>query len=412
MDFRPHLHAVRLTYAWTLGLTRVLGAGQASERRLESIGTRAAEPNASLDVLERSLGDALRVSERLLELPAVDADAFAASYDLFLRDLGRNAFFRPSDPLEFSNVTELFGPERIPVGLVSLGNGAAKTTMTIAFLSLLRSHRFLGIADEQMNEHGGTYRAHVLLAGSRRELRTLTRFLSVQGGDAFDALAAELQDAMRTELGESLPALGSGGPLAAHAERTRNGIRELRGTVRGAAKRLRDLSVPHTPIRDERTSERVQKDIQQDIWAFRFIVRGFLAKASVAPVGAHATHAAEDFAFAAEFVRHFRVFGPKLAKGTDYPRQAALIRAVSALSRRDEIDEDSLGVAARECTRFVEHLDRALQSAAASPQAPFDKRQAAAELRVYLAGARDRFSSGPPPTGTFGSGDADRAEAG
>jgi hypothetical protein len=283
--------------------------------------------------------------------------------------------------------------------------------MIVAFLSLLRSHRFLGIADEQMSEDDGIYRADVLLAGARRELRTLTRFLLVQGDELLEALAMDLQDVVRTQLSEPLPALDGAWGLAAPAERTRNGIREVRRTVKRTAKRLRDLGTPPAPERAVHTSEPVQKDLRQDIWAFRFIMRGFLAKASVAPVGVHRAPTAYDLAFAAEFVRHFRMFGPRLAKGTGYRRRAPLIRAVSGLSRRDEIDEESLGRAARECAQFVEHLDRALQSPPASTQAPFDKRQAASELREYLAGAKNRFSSGPPPTGTFGLGEADHAEA-
>jgi hypothetical protein len=87
-----------------------------------------------------------------------------------------------------------------------------------------------------------------------------------------------------------------------------------------------------------------------------------------------------------------------------------LIRAVSALTRRTAIGEESLGRAVQECAQFVEHLDQALEGV--DSQVSFDKRRAADELRGYLEGAKDRFSSGPPPTGTFGLGDEDRAEAG
>ena len=410
IDFRPHLHAMRVTCAWALGLARELGADHPPERGLRPVGATTIEPSASLDALGRSLGDALRVSERLLDLPSVDSDAFAASCDLFLRDLSRNAYFRPSDPLEFANVTELIGPERFPAHLASWRHDAAKTTTIVAFLSLLRSHRYLGIADHQMSEDEGIYRAHVVLAGTRRELRTLTRFLMVQGEEVVEPLAMEVHDAVRAGLADPLPTLGGAQSLAAPSERLRNGIRQVRGTVKEAAKRLRDLAAPPEPERVERSSERVQKNLQQDIWAFRFILRGFIAKASAHRPGGHGAKGAEGLGFACEFARHFRAFGPRLAKGTDYPQRGPLIRAVSALSRRSEIDEESLGRAAQECARFVEHLDQALEGV--DSQVSFDKRRAAAELRGYLEGARDRFSSGPPPTGTFGLGDEDQAEAG
>ena len=47
------------------------------------------------------------------QYPLVDAGAFQASCDLFLRDLARNEFFQPPGPLEFSNVAELVGPDRL-----------------------------------------------------------------------------------------------------------------------------------------------------------------------------------------------------------------------------------------------------------------------------------------------------------
>ena len=411
-DFHPQLHAMRVTCDWALDLARELGADHPPSHRLRPVGATTLEPSASLDALARSLSDALRVSERLLDLPSIDPGAFAASCDLFLRDLNRNLFFRPSDPLEFSNVTELIGPERFPSHLASWRHDATKTTTIVAFLSLLRAHRFLGIADRQMREEEGIYRAHVVLAGVRRELRTLTRFLLVQGGDAVESLAMNVHDVARTALRDTLPTPGTLHGLAAPSERMRNSLRAVRAAVKDAAKQLRDLGAPDAPERVERASERVQRSLRQDIWAFRFIVRGFLAKASAASTSDHGERSSADFGFASEFARHFRAFGPRLAKGTGYPRRGPLTRAVSALTRRDEVDDESLGLAARECTLFVEHLDRALEDGRDASQASFDKHRAAAELRGYLAGARDRFCSGPPPTGTFGLGDTDHAEAG
>jgi len=404
VDFRPHLRAMRVTCGWALDLAHALDAAHGD-------GGRPGEPTASLDRLVQSLRDALRVSERLLDLPSVDTSAFAASCDLFLRDLNRNSFFRASDPLEFSNVADLVGAERFPSQLASLGDGAEKTTMIIAFLSLLRSHRFLGIADGQMAEDDGIYRAHVVLAGARRELRTLTQFLLVQGGETVEALAMDVHDLVETELDEPLPLADELGGLAARSERMRNGIREVRRAVKEYARRLRNLSAPQGRERAQRSSERVQKDLRPEIWAFRFIVRAFIAKASAARPRVAGRYAAEDLEFATEFVRHFRVFGPRLAKGTGYRRRAAMVCAVSALSRRDEVDAATLGSAVKECTRFVEHLDRALEGRPGTVESSFDKEHAAAELRDYLVSARDRFSSGPAPAGAFGLGDVEEAEA-
>jgi hypothetical protein len=366
-----------------------------------------AEPEASLDELRRSLTDALVISERLIDLPVVDAGVFQSSCDLFLRDLDRNSFFHPAEPLEFSNVAELLSPKRVATMVGSSERDAAEAATLVAFLALLRDHRFLGIADRQMVEHDGIYRAHVVLAGARRELRTLMRFFVVQGmQDLADELRVRLLRLDAHHVGESLPRPTERRGLALPAERMRNEIRELRDTVKAAAKRLRDTQSAE-PEPSERASERVRRDLSQDIWTFRFILRAFLAKASVVRSGETG-----QLAFASEFARHFRAFGLRLTKGTLYERRGPLMTAVSGLSRRDALDAEKLAFAYRECDRFLDHLDRALERELASGGASFDRGEAAVALRDYLAEAGSRAPGSRAPTGAFGSTEDGHAEAG
>jgi hypothetical protein len=444
-DFRPQLHAVRVGYSWALELGAELRGDDRPERPLQSVGDSLREPESSLRALERSLTDGLRVTERLLELPLVDAGAFQASCDLFLRDLARNTFFQPPEPLEFSNVVELVRPDGLTPELESWKSPAAKTTMMVAFLTLLRGHRFLGIADRQIREYDGLYRAHIVVAGVRRELRTLTRFLLVQGVEIFadelearlltldahhitgarteitrasnelkelretvEALAMELHAKVRAALDGALPDLHSEHGHALPSERLRSGIREVRSTVKETAKQLRNLGRP-VPV--DRKSDRVQKTIHQDVWAFRFILRAFVAKASVASVGADYWSDVGSLEFVSEFVRHYRVFGPRLTRATDYARRGPLTRAVSALSHREAIDAARLNLAIHECSLLLEHLDDALEDAPQSLLAPFDKRRAAAELRGYLSAAKDRTPAERAAAGAFGLVDPTRAEA-
>jgi hypothetical protein len=438
-DFRPHLHAVRVAYDWALQLVTLLRSHNAAEQRLHAVGEASGEPASSLHALERSLTDARRVSARLLELPVVDAGAFEASCDLFLRDMARNAFFQPPDPLEFSNIAELVRSDGLTPELESWKSPAAKTTTLVAFLTLLRSHRFLGIADQQIGEDEGLYRAHIVVAAVRRELRTLTRFLLVQGVETFadelearllsfdahqitgarteitraskeltelresvEALGMKIHAKVRTTLDRALPELHPEGGYALPAERMRTGIREVRATVKGAAKQLRSLGRPVRDLRTERKSERVRKNNHQDMWAFRFILRAFVAKASVASTDADDWNDVGNLEFVAEFVRHFRMFGPRLTRATDYPRRGPLTRAVSPLSRREAVGPESLKLASHECILFVEHLDGALAEVPQSMLAPFDKSKAASELRGYLAAAKDRTPSDRAAAGAFG----------
>jgi hypothetical protein len=447
-DFRPHLHAVRVTYGWALELATQLRGDDTPGRRLQSVGKPSSEPEASLRALERSLTDSLRVTERLLQLPLIDAGAFQASCDLFLRDLARNAFFQPPEPLEFSNVAELVRPDGLTPELDSWKSEAAKMTTMVAFLTLLRSHRFLGIADRQIGEDEGLYRAHIVVASVRRELRTLTRFLLVQGVETFaeefearllsldahhitgaraeitrasndlkelresvEGLAMGIHAKVRSTLDSALPELHPARGHALPAERMRNGIREIRLTAKDAAKQLRDLGRPLRDPRVDRKSERVRKNTHQDIWAFRFILRAFVAKASVASVGADYWSDAGSLEFVGEFVRHFRVFGPRLTRATDYTRRGPMTRAVSALSHRDAIDAASLNLATHESILFLEHLDQALAEVPQSLLAPFDKNKAASELRGYLAAAKDCIADDRVAAGAFGLIDASRAQA-
>ena len=401
-DCRPQLHAVRATYAWALELARELQSGDGSRPPLRAVQSSGRGPETSLDALCRSLRDALRICERLLDLPIVDAGVFGSSCDFFLRDLRRNAFFDPPEPLEFVDAAELLGAERFLVGFDASKRDASKTATVVAFLALLRCHRFLGIADDQMAELDGLYRAHVVMAGARRELRTLIRFLVLQDAEAFAGrLERDLTSLAAHEIDNPLPAPNVSRGLALAAERTRNEIRELRRSVKATARRLRDIEAPSLPERNERQSGRVRKSLHQEVWAFRFILRAFLAKASALPV-VEGIHDPGQLAFAGEFVRHFRAFGPRLAKGTEYPHRGPLTTAVSALTRREAIDEETLAFAIEECERFAEHLERALTDDAGLSRNAFDKREAADALRAYLTSAKEHVPAERPPTGTFG----------
>ncbi len=398
IDFHPHLHAVRTGYDWGLGLVARLRRNGAPQSAL--VGVPLGEPESSLRALERSLRDALRVAERILELPGVDAGTFQEACDLFLRELGRNPFFQPPEPLEFSNAAELLQPEGLTPQLESWESESAKTATMIAFLALLRDNRFLGIANGQLHEPGGILRSHLVTAAVRRELRVLSRFLLVQGVETFaneletrllsvEAIATSIHAKSRSLLNDPLPEPTERGRDDLAAQRMHEGIVELRATVRDAAKKLHALGRPARAERAERQSERVQRNLHQEIWAFRLILQAFLAKASASDASSNDGDG-DGLDFAGEFLRHFRLFGLRLSRGTKYPRRGPLTRAVSALNERDSIDEAKIALAAGECRLFLEHLDDALAELPESALEPFDKAKAAAELRAYLTAVKQQ----------------------
>ncbi|MDH3655291.1 MAG: hypothetical protein OEN21_13545 [Myxococcales bacterium] len=396
IDFYQHLHAVRTGYDWAIRLVARLRSNGAPQSAL--VGVPLGEPESSLRALERSLRDALGVAERLLERPGVDAGTFQEACDLFLRELGRNPFFQPPEPLEFSNTAELLRPEGLTPELESWESEATKTATMIAFLALLRDHRFLGIADGQLREPDGVFHSHLVAAAVRRELRVLSRFLLVQGVETFadeletrllsvEAIATSIHAKSRSLLNDPLPEPAALGSDDLAAERMHQGIVELRATVRDAAKKLHALGRPARAERAERQSERVQRNLHQEIWAFRLILQAFLAKAWASDARSNDGGGLD---FTGEFLRHFRLFGLRLSRGTKYPRRGPLTRAVSALNERDSIDEAMIALAAGECRLFLEHLDDALADLPESALEPFDKTKAAAELRAYLTAVKEQ----------------------
>lgn len=443
-DFRPHLYAVCAACDWALTLAADLRPDLSKSREAVSRAPTSGPASALLD-LERSLTDGVRVGRRLLELAVVDAGALQASCDLFLRDLDRNVFFRPPAPLEFANVGELVHAESLTPTLESWKSDAAKMTTTIAFLTLVRAHRFLGIADQQMTNNDGDYRAQVVIAAVRRELRTFTRFLMVQGvetlagefeqrlasldahhitgthrkisetshqldetREALEALAIEIHATSRTALDLPMPELDAESDWTASGERLRNGIREVRVALKQAATRLRQITQPGPPDLDE---TRIEERLYRDVWAFRFVLMAFLAKAEAAPVGDAVGDDAEGCAFIREFVRHYRAFAPRVLQGTEYVRRGPLSRAVGALARPSGRGLDD---AVAECRSFLAHLDMALQELdAARPETePFDRHAAAEELRGYLASTHSSGGAARVVAGVFGAADPDRAKAG
>lgn len=398
-DFHRHIHAVRVGYDWALQLIARLRNGEA--QRSWPGGARSSEPGASLQALKRSLTDALRVNEQLLDLPYVDETTFHVSCDLFLRELRLNSFFQPPEPLEFSNAGELMRLEGSGSDLEFWESDSRATAAMISFLTLLRDHRFLGIADRQLQQYEGVYCAHIIAAVVRKELRTLSHFLLVQGvetiGDelgarllSVEALATGIHAKSCSALDYPLPELDADGGHALAAQRMRQGIRELRDTVKDAAKQLRGIARPAESGRAERRSERVQRNLHQDIWAFRFILQAFIAKASVASLSPSSAGNGKGLAFTGEFLRHFRLLGLRLSRGTEYARSGALTRAVSALKEIDTIDDAKLDRAMDECMLFHEHLDTALGEGAQSPIEDFDKTRAAEELRGYLSAIKNQ----------------------
>lgn len=444
-DFRPHLTSVCAGYDWALDLVARLrpdlSTGQARQPRADD--KEGEGPATSLRALEVSLTDGVRIARRLLELTVVDAGAFQASCDLFLRDLDRNPFFRPPTPLEFANVRELVHAESLTPALQSWQSDAARITTTVAFLTLVRAHRFLGIADTALKSHDGPYRAQLVIAAVRRELRAFTRFLMVQGVEtlaqefeqrlvdldshhvtgtyrrirettseldelrsSLEGLAVRIHGAARTALDVPIGSDDASAGSDAQEQALVAGISAVRDAVKTAARDLRRMARPAPPeLGQSDTTEAVLRDV----WAFRFILRAFVDKAAAEPTLRDASEVPE---FAKDFARHYRAFARRLLRAVEYARRGPLSRAVGALSGSGPGGE-AVADAVHEAEALLGHLDLVLERQAASAQSvPFDKRAAAAELRAYLGASTAHRKPETVLVGVFGSRASNEAEAG
>ena len=255
IDFHPHLHAVRTGYDWGLRLVAAtakqrgsaVGARWRASWRAGVFVARARAFASRCASGRRSVCWSFRVSMQA---------TFQEACDLFLRELERNPFFQPPEPLEFSNAAELLQPEGLTPQLESWESESARTATMIAFLALLRDHRFLGIADGQLREPDGIFRSHLVDCGSPTRASSAEPF-SLGAGRGNICRTSSKPGCYRWKRSRRAftrnPGLCSTTPCpsrlssaddALAAERMHQGIVELRHTVRDAAKKLHALGRP------------------------------------------------------------------------------------------------------------------------------------------------------------------------
>jgi len=176
----------------------------------------------------------------------------------------------------------------------------------------------------------------------------------------------ELRRALESTLGNLRPAL-------------RNAILFLGRTL--------GVSLDEGGVFDDHTARRESSErLRRDVWMFAQIVRAFSTKARHSP--------AEDrwapvhsFEYVREFLAYFRAMGYPLLRATDYPRFDAFLDALSHLEDTDLVDPTRLENAIDECVAFTSFLEQLFDSISRREELggiPFDRRAAAASLRLYL----------------------------
>jgi hypothetical protein len=139
---------------------------------------------------------------------------------------------------------------------------------------------------------------------------------------------------------------------------------------------------------DETARRALSERLRRDVWMFAQIVRAFELKArAVTADGAERWVGGSPLTFAREFVAYFRAMGYPLLRAADYPRVDAFLDAIANLRDVDLLDPARLASAVDEAQQFRAFLVELFEAIGRRDELasiPFDRRAAAAALKLYL----------------------------
>jgi len=402
--------------------------------RLVHEGNAQAFPEDSLMTLRHTLSNAAQVAEGLLRAPRVPFRIFYATSSLLQREIAHNTFFNPLSALEFRpEFDRIKSPEVLEV-IRSGPRGKAHHFVALTFLSLFRMLRYLRLLGRIVSETGKREaiagRAYLVLSVLRSDARALADYLRRKAGAH---LAESYERDVLAVRAKDLPDRAAA--LRAEAHRLvaiRSALEGIAGSLRLEMRRvfLHDLPAPETLPNDRQLRDALQLSIdnvrpalrnsilflgrslgvsleeggvfddqaarretserlRRDVWMFGQIVRAFYTKAQYTEVEDRwAT--LHNFQYVREFLAYFRAMGYPLLRVADYPRFDAFISAMSQLEDTDLVDPARLERAIDECMAFHGYLQQLFQDISrrdALEHVPFDRRGAAAALRLYLGDA-------------------------
>ena len=387
-------------------------------------------PEESLFVLRNTFGAFLELTDGMLRLPRIPHRLYFAHLGMITREIGRNTYFNPLVTLEFRPEFDRIRSGHV-LEVLHQTSDASHRVVALAFLSLFRSLRYVGLVDTYASNAATTRLAYVILSVFRSDLRALTRFLAHDSGkvisDAlerimlslpaaqvrlrFDELATEsenmvalrgtlenLANVLRVEVRKvferdlpppsTLNASQDLGPLMIVGAAT------LRATLHHSIERVCREVDPDSQgpaLGSQALSRReLSERLRREVWMFSQVLRAFLAKAEVAESSSDKWAGYASFQWVKEFLHHFRAIGFQLARTSDYDRLDRFMAALDALRDVDLLDPARMRSAISECRQFYGYLQtlfRQVSKRKELAETPFDKREAAETLRIYLGAA-------------------------
>jgi hypothetical protein len=405
----------------------------AARTRLVREDMTQATPEGSLLVLRRAFTNLAEVCDGLLRLERMPFRLFYATASVAQREVAENQYFNPLSALEFRPEFDRIRSPAV-LELIQKARGEeAQRLVALAFLSLFRMLRYLDLlgaisADAADRLRLGPGRAYLVLAVLRSDARALASYLQRRSGQVLaDAFEHELLRTPADELGSRYEAMLAGGhrlievrgafecinanlrielrkvfehelpspdarkpaeALWSAIEASAAGLRPaLHGAILLLGRTLGAKLEAGQVFDDQAARRQIAERLRRNVWMFAQIVRAFAIKARHARAVDDRWNTVSSLQFVKEFLAYFRAMGYPLLRAGDYPRFAAFLGAMSELQDSDLLDPAKLERATAECEAFYEFLVGLFDQVGRREEiagTPFDKRAAAAALRLYL----------------------------
>jgi hypothetical protein len=446
-DFRPALQVFRDGLQRAIALARqLLGPldrafvfhryletvlpEDSARSRLIAQGAAQATPAASLVTLRQGLTASHEVIDGILRLQRVPFRLFHALVATVYREVDRSAFFNPLNALEFRPEFDRIKSAQVLDLIRSMPGVEAHRLVALTFLTLFRMLRYLALLGRFVTEVGPRRQqigsAYLVLSVLRSDARALGDHLRQRAGgllaegferdlmrvpvselrarspnlrasghhligikSALEGITGSLRLELRRAFQHDLPEPGTqGGPEFRKAlETTIENLRPaLQNSVLFLGKAL-GVSLEHGGVFDDQAARRETSErLRRDVWMFAQIVRAFSSKAQHSQ-GEDGWSPLHGFQYVREFLAYFRAMGYPLLRAADYPRIDLFMAAMARLEDTDLVDPARLEDAIDECVAFHGFLTRLFDDISKRDDlagVPFDRRAAAAALKLYL----------------------------
>ncbi len=385
-------------------------------------------PEESLFLLRHALTNLLEVSGGITRLARVPFRLFYAALSVAHREVSQSAFFNPLVALEFRPEFDRITNQRVLELMRQVPGEQARKLVALTFLALFRMLRYVALLEHVVREARPAGLVHLVLSVLRSDARALTDHLRKQSGqqlaesferELFKIPAAQLAARYDELFAEAHRLVSIKATLGGIAANIRLELRrafehdlaspdsgatsdQLRASVATVAANLRPALQnavlvlgkalgarldEHGVFDDVAARRSLSIRLRRDVWMFCQIVRAFGAKARATPSREDRWSGPSSLQFVREFLAYFNAMGYPLLRAADYPRVDAFISALSALQETDLLDPVRLNHAVGEAERFSVFLSDLFEQIGQRDElrgVPFDRRQAAEALKLYL----------------------------